>query len=140
MSESIEFRAPQDSDRETLARWIESDTEHRDFYEPEFWMGAPSQGEMKFVAVDGEGRPVAFVKTELLVRLYVQFPPVEEMGKLSMAKAIRRGCEKMFEGFWGLGFKEVLFGTVPGSALQRFMRKAFGFSPAAEGTETRRLV
>ncbi len=133
------FRPINAEDVPVLQRWISADPEHRDYYQPEFWSSAPAAGEMKFAATDEDGKPIAFVKIEMVARLYVQFPPTEEMGKFSLTKRIRRGCERMFQGLWELGIREVIFGTVPGSALQRFMRRAFIFGPMAEGTESRRF-
>ena len=117
----IEFRAPMESDKETIEHWISNDPDHQGM-KPDFFF---NKGSMSLVLEDVFG-PGLFVRIDpeppSSVRLHIQFSPSE----VRSGKTLLRGWPEFSKRIWGSGISRMVFESRT-SHLIGFCRRCFGF-------------
>lgn len=124
----ISHREVSEQDREHLEKWIASDEAHRDKVTAEFWLQAPEnekQGTKRLVVEDENGK-LFHLRIDNVMRVYVQFPPNEEIDPERLKAALQWSFKTIAGNGKRLGYREMIFDSVS-KPLIRFFKK-FGFT------------
>jgi len=132
----MKYRLVDKSDEVILTRFIAADKFHLDQYPVSFWIHPEC-----FTLEDEEGiilylRPVHESVTR--VRMYIQFPPEDEVIKSRVAKAVLDIIMNVLPACKKSGVEEVVFGSVSPS-LVKFCVKHGGFTHESGNDYVRKL-
>jgi hypothetical protein len=126
----MKYPISSEQDRPQLKRWIDADSTHKDNTEPGFWIrpadenGNPEEG-IKCLRVEDDKGAVFYLRMENALRVYVQFPPEEEVSKSRLASALRRALWFIGGGAKKAGYQEMLFDSKSPSLTAFFNRLGF---------------
>lgn len=115
-----------EQDLEILKQWIDADPAHKDVIDPEFWIrptedGKPEAG-VKCLRVEDDNGTVFYLRLENALRVYIQFPPDEEVSKTRVASALRRMIWFVGGGAKKAGYHEAIFDS-KSEKLISFLKK-----------------
>ncbi len=133
----IEFREPNEVDRDQIAKWIVKDScpQHNDV-SPDFWLpevdedGNRVDGTKCLAVMNGEGTVLFYLKLENVMRCYIQFPPEAERDKLETAVGLKGAFLTIAPGAKANGYREMIFDSKSEGLVKLFSR--FGFKPAED--------
>lgn len=117
-------------DMPQLEKWVAADMVHNGTIEPSFWVrpldenGQPENG-IKCFKVEDDNGAVFYVRLENTLRVYIQFPPEEEVSKSRVASALRRMFWFVGGGSKKAGYQEAFFDSTSPQLVTFF--KALGF-------------
>ena len=88
----MKYNDSSEQDREQLAGWVASDPIHKDAIDPSFWLPSGDPG-VKCIKVEDNNGAVFYLRLENALRVYIQFPPEQEVSKMRVSSAFpeRRG-------------------------------------------------
>jgi hypothetical protein len=129
----IEFREPNEVDRDQIAKWIEKDScpQHRGVL-PDWWLpekdeeGNPKEGAKCLAVMNGEGDVLFYLKLENVMRCYIQFPP--EPDRVETSVALKGAFLTIASGAKAHGYREMIFDSQSEGLIKLFSK--FGFRPA----------
>lgn len=105
----------QDDQIETM-KWVEADPAHKDVIKGDFWAqpidekGKPILG-IKCIKVQDDSGTVFYLRLEQALRVYIQFPPEQEVYKSRVAFALRRMIHFIGERAKIEGYQEAVFNS-----------------------------
>ncbi len=126
----MKYPISSEQDLPQLKRWVDADPAHKDIIEPGFWIrptkenGDPEDG-IKCLRVEDDNGAVFYLRMEHALRVYVQFPPEEEVSKSRLASALRRAMWFIGGGAKKAGYQEMLFDSKSSHLIAFFERLGF---------------
>lgn len=125
----MKYPTSSEQDLPQLKRWVDADPTHKDT-DPDFWIrpvdenGKPEEG-IKCLRVEDDMGAVFYLRMENALRVYVQFPPEEEVSKSRLSSALRRAMWFIGGGAKKASYQEMLFDSKSFHLIAFFER--FGF-------------
>jgi hypothetical protein len=101
-------------DMPQLEKWVAKDPIHNGTIDPSFWIrpldenGIPENG-IKCLRIEDDNGAVFYMRLENALRVYIQFPPEEEVSKSRVASALRRMFWFVGGGSKKAGYQEAIF-------------------------------
>jgi hypothetical protein len=129
----IEFKASTAEDQPRIISWVLQDPFHVDqgIQASEGWWLTNAPGSLLVGRVDDEHGPAMYFRLDpekdCLIRLSIQFAPMEEVGKLRVARLIAKGMPVLIQKAKEAGAKGFVFES-QSPALGAFMAR-YGFRP-----------
>ncbi len=126
----MKYPISSEQDLPQLKSWTDADPTHKDAVDPSFWIrptdenGNPEDG-IKCLRVEDDKGTVFYLRMENALRVYVQFPPEEEVGKSRLTSALRRAMWFIGGGAKKAGYQEMLFDSKSSHLIAFFERLGF---------------
>lgn len=126
----MKYPISSEQDLPQLKRWVDADPAHKDTVNPSFWIhpvdedGEP-EGGIKCLRVEDDQGAVFYLRMENALRVYVQFPPEEEVSKSRLASALRRAMWFIGGGAKKAGYQEMIFDSKSPHLIAFFERLGF---------------
>lgn len=118
----LKYRPVTEQDREKLAEWIKSDSDHAGKCDPDFWI-KPDDG-VKLFAVQDEQGDVFFARVENIQRWHLQFCPDTARNKEAIPECLSEIAANSKNSYRQIIFESVF------KPLTRFLKKhGFTHSP-----------
>jgi hypothetical protein len=134
----LEFREPNEVDRDQIAKWIEQDScpQHHGV-SPDFWLpevdeqGNRTEGSKALAITNGQGKVLFYLRLENVMRCYIQFPPDAERDPVETSVGLKGAFMMVAAGAKSNGYREVIFDSKSPGLINLFSKK-FGFVPAED--------
>jgi hypothetical protein len=134
----IEFREPNEVDRDQIAKWIEKDSNpQHNGVSPDFWLpevdeqgNKTDKGTKCLAVMNGEGKVLFYLRLENIMRCYIQFPPDAERDQLETAVGLKGAFLTVASGAKATGYREMIFDSKSEGLIRLFSK--FGFKPAED--------
>jgi hypothetical protein len=126
----MKYPISSEQDLPQLKRWVDADPAHKNVIEPGFWIrpvsdgGVPEEG-IQCLRVEDDKGAVFYLRMENAIRVYVQFPPEEEISKSRLSSALRRAMWFIGGGAKKAGYHEMMFDSKSPSLVAFFERLGF---------------